>query len=114
MLGHESRVSSGRGVGATSGLGAIYEWSGNREVGSGRMEIIDTSPASMVRIELEFSEPFATTNMVEFSLDRVDDYTEVTWRTEGPMPYLSKLFSVFVIGLCFNRISKAGTHSGAH
>ena len=83
-------------TGATSGLGAVYAWSGNRDVGRGRMEIIDTSPPSMVRIRLDFIEPTATTNMVEFSLEPDDDYTEVTWLMEGPMPYVAKLFSVFV------------------
>ena len=29
--------------GAPSGKGAIYEWSGNSDVGQGRMEIIDTA-----------------------------------------------------------------------
>ncbi len=82
--------------GAASGLGAVYEWSGNRDVGSGRMEIIDMTPPSTVRIRLDFFAPFATTNRVEFSFDPIDEYTDVTWRMDGPMPYLSKLISVFV------------------
>lgn len=81
--------------GATSGLGAVYAWSGNRDVGSGRMEIIDMTPPSTVRIRLRLQKPLATTNMVEFSFDALDEYTEVTWRMDGPMPYVSKLVSVF-------------------
>lgn len=82
--------------GAASGLGAVYEWSGNRDVGSGRMEIIDMTPPSTVRLRLDFIAPFASTNRVEFSFDPIDEYTDVTWRIDGPMPFLSKLISVFV------------------
>ncbi len=81
--------------GATSGLGAVYAWSGNRDVGSGSMEIIDMTPPSTVRIRLRLSEPFATTNTVEFSLDALDGYTQVTWMMDGPMPYIARLVSVF-------------------
>lgn len=30
--------------GATAGKGAVYEWAGNKELGEGRMEIIDSAP----------------------------------------------------------------------
>src|SRR5215475_8994740 len=42
--------------GAASGPGAVYEWSGNSDVGSGRMEITSVS-ADKVAINLDFNEP---------------------------------------------------------
>src|SRR5436305_1240871 len=39
--------------GAASGRGAVYEWSGNRNVGSGRMEILDSPAPSKVVIQLD-------------------------------------------------------------
>jgi hypothetical protein len=82
--------------GANSGIGAIYEWSGNSEVGTGRMEITDMSPTSRISIQLDFLEPFKAQNAVEFRLDADEGFTKTTWRMQGPMPFTSKLFSVFV------------------
>jgi len=40
--------------GATSGKGAVYEWNGNRNVGSGKMEIIESIASSRVVVQLDF------------------------------------------------------------
>jgi carbon monoxide dehydrogenase subunit G len=83
--------------GANSGLGAVYEWDGNKDVGQGRMEIVDMSPASHVTIKLDFIKPFAASNTVDFALSqRGDNRTEVSWRMHGPVPYVSKLIGLFV------------------
>src|SRR5258707_9168251 len=39
--------------GAASGKGAVYAWDGNKNVGSGRMEILDTSAPSKIVIKLD-------------------------------------------------------------
>ena len=44
--------------GAESGKGAVYAWDGNKNVGSGRMEILDTSAPSKIVIKLDFFTPF--------------------------------------------------------
>jgi hypothetical protein len=82
--------------GANSGIGAIYEWSGNSDVGKGRMEITDMSPTSRVSIKLDFLEPFKVQNTVEFRLNTDEGFTHTTWSMQGPMPFTSKIFSVFV------------------
>jgi len=40
-----------RYAGAASGLGAVYEWSGNSRAGSGRMEIVDAVDDDRVVID---------------------------------------------------------------
>src|ERR1019366_8831607 len=40
--------------GADSGKGAVYGWEGNKNVGSGRMEILDVSAPSKIVIKLDF------------------------------------------------------------
>lgn len=82
--------------GAPSGKGAVYEWSGNKEVGKGRMEITDTTAPSKVLIKLDFLEPFEAHNTAEFSLQGRGDGTDVTWAIYGPSPFMSKLVSVFL------------------
>jgi carbon monoxide dehydrogenase subunit G len=81
--------------GAANGKGAVYEWEGDHNVGTGRMEITDTSPPSKVTIKLDFIKPFETHNLVEFTLEGKGDYTDVTWAMHGPMPYISKVMTVF-------------------
>lgn len=80
------------------GVGAAYSWQGEK-AGAGRMQILESNAATLVAASLEFKEPMATTNRVEFTLVPVTapaGGTQVTWKMSGPMPYLSKLISVFV------------------
>src|SRR5437764_12159953 len=44
--------------GAALGKGAIYQWDGNKNVGSGSMEIIESAPPSKIVIKLDFLKPF--------------------------------------------------------
>src|SRR5690348_16540178 len=48
--------------GSPSGTGAVYEWSGNKKVGEGRMTLMDSRPSELLRIKLEFLKPFKATN----------------------------------------------------
>src|SRR5579872_5445260 len=54
--------------GPETGKGAVYAWDGNKNVGSGRMEIIDASSPSKIAIKLDFFKPFEGHNTAEFSL----------------------------------------------
>jgi carbon monoxide dehydrogenase subunit G len=80
--------------GAARGVGAVYEWEGNNDIGQGRMEITGSSP-SQITIRMDFIKPFAARNTVEFTLQPEGGATRVTQAIHGPMPYLSKLFGLF-------------------
>jgi hypothetical protein len=79
----------------TSGKGAKYAWEGNKDVGKGSMEIAESSPSSKLTIKLDFIEPFEGHNIVEFTLEPKGDSTNVSWTMHGPMPFISKVISVF-------------------
>jgi len=81
--------------GAASGRGAVYEWEGNKKVGQGRMEIMESSPSSKITIKLDFLKPFEAHNSAEFTLDRQGDSTTVTWVMNGHQPYMFKVMSLF-------------------
>jgi hypothetical protein len=83
---------------------AAVAWEGNSDVGTGRMEITDSTPSSKVIIKLDFLKPFEGHNIAEFTLERTGDATHVTWAMFGPQAYLMKLMSVFVD--CDNMIGK--------
>jgi hypothetical protein len=81
--------------GAASGAGAAYAFEGNYDVGRGRIEITDSRPASEVRMNLHMLAPMEGRNVVEFTLHPKGDSTSVTWAIQGPMPYISKVVSLF-------------------
>jgi len=81
--------------GTPMGKGAVFEWAGNKKVGKGRMEIIESSPGSRIMIQLEFIEPFERHNITEFTLKAERNSTIVTWAMYGPSPYLAKLTGLF-------------------
>jgi uncharacterized protein YndB with AHSA1/START domain len=83
-------------TGADSGKGAIYEWSGNDKVGTGRMEIIETSAPSKIVIKLDFFKPFEGHNTAEFTLQQNEETTNVTWAMYGPSSFFSKLMHTFM------------------
>jgi hypothetical protein len=82
--------------GASNGRGAVYEWDGNSQVGTGRIEITESSPSSMVRMKLDMSKPFDAHNIVEFTLAPNGGSTNVTWAMHGHRPYVAKVMSLFM------------------
>jgi uncharacterized protein YndB with AHSA1/START domain len=81
--------------GPPSGVGSVYEWSGNTKAGTGRMEITDVSPGK-VTLKLDFQKPFEAHNFVDFILVPEGTGTKVTWSMHGPAPFMTKVASVFV------------------
>lgn len=82
--------------GAASGAGAVYTWTGNDQVGTGRMEILKTVPDAKLTLKLDFFEPFEAHNTAEYTLQSNGTTTTVTWAMLGPSPDISKLMGVFV------------------
>jgi uncharacterized protein YndB with AHSA1/START domain len=78
--------------GAESGRGAVYEWSGNKKAGQGRMEIVDAEPPSRIGIALDFLKPFKSSNTTTFTFTPEGDGTRVRWSMTGPRPLMMRLF----------------------
>ena len=86
--------------GAPSGKGAVYGWEGNKNVGSGRMEILDASAPSKIVIKLDFFTPFEGHNTAEFTMlpqgGATNVATNVTWLMHGPSPFVGRIMQVFI------------------
>jgi Polyketide cyclase / dehydrase and lipid transport len=82
--------------GASSGKGAVYGWEGNKNVGSGRMEILEASAPSKIVIKLDFFAPFEGHNTAEFTMLPQGDATSVTWLMHGPAPFMNRMMQVFM------------------
>ena len=81
---------------ATSGKGATYSWDGDKNVGSGSMEILDAPAPKRVTIKLDFSRPFEAHNTADFTLEPASGGTQVTWSMTGPTPFFGKILHVFI------------------
>jgi hypothetical protein len=82
--------------GSQSGKGAVYAWDGNKNVGSGRMEILESAVPSRIVIKLDFFKPFEGHNTAEFTLLPQGAITTVNWVMYGPAPFMSKVMQVFM------------------
>ena len=76
--------------GAPAGTGAIYTWVGNREVGEGRMTIVESRPSDLIRVKLDFVKPLAGTSVAEFTFRPEGDRTAVTWTMTGEKNFVAK------------------------
>ena len=82
--------------GTERGRGAVYAWDGDKNVGSGRMEILDVSAPSKIVIKLDFFKPFEGHNTAEFTMLPQGDGTHVTWLMHGPARFVTRLIQVFM------------------
>jgi hypothetical protein len=82
--------------GPASGVGAIFRWAGNNEVGEGAMTITESKAAELVRFKLEFLKPFATTNTSEFTFAPEGSGTRVTWSMSGKNNFVAKAVGLFM------------------
>jgi uncharacterized protein YndB with AHSA1/START domain len=80
--------------GAPKGTGAVYWWSGNAQVGEGRMTITDSRAPARVTMRLDFVKPWAATNTVEFAFAPSGSGTSVTWTMTGEKNFIAKAFSL--------------------
>ncbi|WP_372527433.1 SRPBCC family protein [Piscinibacter sp.] len=81
--------------GPTSGPGAGYDFEGNKEVGKGSIQIVESARPTRVTMKLDMIEPFEGHNTVEFTLAPRGDATEVTWAMHGASPFVARLMGLF-------------------
>jgi uncharacterized protein YndB with AHSA1/START domain len=82
-------------AGPAEGVGSVYEWSGNRKAGAGRMEITGAEPLSRVVIDLRFHKPFKSQSTITFTLTAEGDSTRVTWTMTGTRTLGLRVMGVF-------------------
>jgi uncharacterized protein YndB with AHSA1/START domain len=80
--------------GPESGKDASFWWSGNDQVGEGRMTIVESKPSELVSIRLDFEKPFKATSTSEFTFKPEGDQTVVTWSMFGKNDFMGKAISL--------------------
>ena len=82
--------------GPERGKGAVYGWEGDKNVGTGRMEILEAYTPSKLVIKLDFFKPFEAHNTAEFTMLPQGNATNVHWVMHGPATFMSKVMQVFM------------------
>jgi hypothetical protein len=82
--------------GPAAGPGAAYAWAGNKDVGEGRLSIMESRPNELVKVKLEFLKPFTATNTAEFTFKPEGNQTAVTWSMYGGKNFISKAMGLFM------------------
>jgi hypothetical protein len=82
--------------GAPGTVGSTYAWTGNKDVGTGKMTILEAKPGELVRIRLEFVEPFASVAENTLSFQPEGAGTRVRWSMAGENNFVGKAMCVFM------------------
>lgn len=80
--------------GAATGVGAKYDWVGNKDVGTGSMTIDEAKANESIAITLEFKVPFEAKNKTNFTFAPAAGGTNVTWAMSGTNDFMGKAFSL--------------------
>lgn len=79
----------------SAGVGATMSWDGNKQAGAGRQTIVESEPARLVRIKVEFFRPFQGGSVVTFALQPQGSSTVVSWTMAGKNNFLFKVVGIF-------------------
>ena len=82
--------------GPAAGVGQSVAWSGNMQVGTGKMTIEESVPGQKVRMRLEFVKPMKSTATCALTLAGTPAGSLVTWSMDGNHNFIGKAFGMFM------------------
>ena len=82
--------------GPAAGVGSSMAWAGNKNVGEGKMTIVESRANELVQFRLEFYKPFKATNTATFTFKPEGGQTGVTWSMSGTNSFMGKAINVFI------------------
>jgi len=94
-LGEQGPAMKRTFSGAASGVGRLRV-EGNKDVGTGKMTILEATAPGKVVIKLEFLKPLEGTSTAEFTLQPQGNSTTINWAMHGKNNFLAKVMCVFM------------------
>lgn len=82
--------------GPSSGVGSVFHWDGDANVGAGNMTIVESKPSERIGIKLEFIRPFAGTSDTEFTFKPEGNGTTITWTMSGKNNFVAKAIGLVI------------------
>jgi uncharacterized protein YndB with AHSA1/START domain len=84
--------------GPPEGQGMIMTWSGNSQVGEGKMTLTESKPNELVKIKVEMIKPMEGSSTAEFTFKPEGDKTAVTWSTAAHHNFVQKAMCLIMNG----------------
>ena len=73
-------------------------WSGNSEVGEGKMTLTESRPNELVKTRVDMVKPFEGTSTSEFTFKPEGDQTAVTWSVAAHHNFMEKALCLVMGG----------------
>lgn len=77
-------------------VGAVMEFEGNSETGSGKLEMLKLVPNELVEMKLIMTKPLYAENLIQYRLTPEGAGTKFTWSMSGDGGFMSKLIGVLI------------------
>jgi uncharacterized protein YndB with AHSA1/START domain len=84
--------------GPPEGEGTVMTWSGNSEVGEGKMTLTESRPNELVKTRVDMVKPFEGTSTSEFTFKPEGDKTAVTWSVAAHHNFIEKALCLVMGG----------------
>lgn len=84
--------------GPPEGEGTVMTWSGNSEVGEGKMTLTESRPNELVKARVDMVKPFAGSSTSEFTFKPEGDQTAVTWSVAAHHNFMQKALCLVMGG----------------
>lgn len=83
-------------IGPDGQVGTVMEFEGNKNAGSGKLELLKITPNKEVAVRLVMVKPFPADNVVEYRLTPEGTGTKFTWSMSGENGFFGKMINVFI------------------
>jgi uncharacterized protein YndB with AHSA1/START domain len=83
-------------IGPDAQVGSMMEFDGNRQAGSGKLEILKIVPNKLVEMKLIMTKPIYAENLVQYTLTPEDSGTRFSWAMSGNGGFMGKLVNTLI------------------
>lgn len=83
-------------IGEPDKVGAVMEFDGNSDAGSGKLEMLKIVPNESVEIKLTMTKPLFAENLIEYKLTKEETGTRFSWIMSGDGGFMGKLMNTLI------------------
>ena len=84
--------------GPAEGAGTVMSWTGNSQVGEGKMTLVESKPNELIKVNVEMVKPMEGASTSEFTFKPEGDKTAVTWTMSAHHTFLHKAMCLIMNG----------------
>jgi hypothetical protein len=77
--------------GPEEGLGSVSSWESPGPMGTGKAEIVGSTPNQSVKTKITYTKPMEMSQDSEFVLTPMGENTQMTWTVSGIQPFIARL-----------------------